>query len=199
MRKQTHIHKLTRILGFWILFFALVVLTVSSEALGINKTYITMFFGILLIGNYVPYIKGEIKRRFYFFGLLALLFMLAILRKIFGIQPSPNFLMVFFNIIFYFTISYFFMSALYIMPITMKVLNLAQSTLGLEIQSNFIRTLILCLLFLGVFYPFVILNIKRLRDINLSGWFSLITFIPFISILFEIFLCFKGSVRKKSS
>lgn len=194
MREQTLIRKLIRILGFWILFFALVVLTMSSKTLGINKFYIAMFFGVLLIGNYVPSIKGRIKRTTYFFGLLALLLILMVLSKTFGFQPSPNFFIVFISL---FVFSYFLMSVFYVMPIMMNVLDLVQNALGLEIQSHFFRAIVMCMFFLGIFYPFVILNIKRLRDINLSGWFSLITFIPFISFLFEIFLCLKGSTRKK--
>ena len=39
------------------------------------------------------------------------------------------------------------------------------------------------------------LIIKRLHDVNLSGWFSAIYLIPIINFLFLLFLLFKGSVE----
>ena len=198
MKRSMCTHKLTRILGFWILFFVLVgFMMLSKDYLG-NKVlaFVGSSFGVLLIGTYVNS-KESIKRLPYFLSLLALLLTLAILPKIF-ISSSLSFLGVFFTVIFYFTMSYFLMSSIYIMPVITKGWSLLQSILGLEIQSEFISATIISLSFLGVFYPFVILKIKRLNDINLSGWFSLITFIPFISVLFEIFLCLKGSAKKKS-
>jgi len=33
--------------------------------------------------------------------------------------------------------------------------------------------------------------IKRLHDINLSGWYSLVLYIPFINLIFSLYLMFK--------
>ena len=40
-----------------------------------------------------------------------------------------------------------------------------------------------------------VLTIKRLHDVNLSGWFSVINSVPIINLLFILFLSFKGSVE----
>ena len=64
-----------------------------------------------------------------------------------------------------------------------------------KFQSDFIPYLTLSLLSLTLFYPFVALHIKRLRDIKLSYWWTLLTLVPIISILFEVFLCLKKSSK----
>ena len=48
--------------------------------------------------------------------------------------------------------------------------------------------------FLLLFWAYWILHIKRLHDVNLSGWFSLINLIPIINIFFFFFLLFKRAV-----
>ena len=109
-------------------------------------------------------------------------------------MSSQSFSMTFLIVIASFTISYFFVSSLFVIGYVLKISNLSQEILGLEIPG-IIRFLILGFLLLGILYLFVVLNLKRLRDINLSGWFSLLTLIPGISLLFEIFLCLKGSAK----
>ena len=37
--------------------------------------------------------------------------------------------------------------------------------------------------------------IKRLHDINLSGWFWLVFFIPFVNIVFGLYMLFKDGVH----
>lgn len=192
MRKLLRTPKL-RILGFWILFFVLLILMIASEALGIPKPYFAFAFGILLIGNCVHSIQGRIKRWPYFLSLFALLFMLVILRKIFG--SSLSFFELFIQAILTFTGSYFLVSILFVIPVVFRIRDLVKNILDLESLPDFVGVLILGFFLLAVFYPFVVLNIKRLRDIKLSGWFSLITLILGISFLFEIFLCLKGSKR----
>lgn len=44
-------------------------------------------------------------------------------------------------------------------------------------------------------WPHLALTTKRLHDINLSGWFFLIYFIPFVSVGFFLVLLLKGSVE----
>jgi len=39
--------------------------------------------------------------------------------------------------------------------------------------------------------------VKRLRDLNHSGWFFLIYFIPYVNVLFWLYLLFKPSVKKR--
>ena len=110
MRKLLRTPKL-RILGFWILFFVLLVLMTASEALGIDRYYLAHVFGILLIVNCVHSIQGRIKRGHYFLSLFALLFMLIILQKIGG--SSSSFFELFFQAIMSFTGSYFLASSLF--------------------------------------------------------------------------------------
>ena len=179
MKQLVHIPKLIwKHISFWILFFVMVVLLTLVGKLSI---YITSSFGALLIAYRVHSIKGSIKRLPYFLSLLALSFIFVFFAGIFG---------------FSFVISYFFAATLFVTYISSKFFNLTQEILGLTVPAGFIRSVIISFFCLCIFYPFVVMNIKRLRDINLSGWFSLITLIPGISLLFEIFLCFKGTTKR---
>ena len=189
--KQVKRKKWLRILGFWIAFFVLVAIIIPAKNLGISLNYFAPAFGALLIVSRVHSIKGRIKRLPYFFGLLGLLFMLIVLGVI--VKSSHNFFTEFLLVNFSFLISYFFVSSLYLAFVILKVSHFSQEILGLKLLGGF--PLSFGLLCLGICYPFVTLNIKRLRDINMSGWFSLITLIPGISVLFELFLCLKGSAR----
>ena len=42
---------------------------------------------------------------------------------------------------------------------------------------------------LAVLYAFALTNIRRLHDVNQSGWLALLGFIPLINIFFGLFLC----------
>ena len=200
MKRFMRIRKITWILCFWALFFVLVIFMTSVENLSthgilsnlrISLSTISLYFGALLIANRVYSIKGRIKRVPYFLNLLALLFMLAILGNV-G-DSLNNFFQNFLFIILSFLNSYFFAAAYSVAEVSMKIFDLGQEILGLKIPTGFIRSLILGLLYVGIIYPFVVLNIKRLKDMSFSGWFSLISLIPVVSVLFEIFLCLKGS------
>ena len=95
----------------------------------------------------------------------------------------------------FFPFSYFYFSSFYILTI---VTDLSEDSIGVETPPDFIRTTIMCFLCLVAFYPFVVLYIKRLRDIKLSYWLTLLALIPGIDTLFTIFLCLKGSAKKIS-
>ena len=47
---------------------------------------------------------------------------------------------------------------------------------------------------LALLWSYWILHIKRLHDVNLSGWLSLLNLIPIINIFFFLFLLFKKAV-----
>lgn len=64
-----------------------------------------------------------------------------------------------------------------------------------EIQSLFIAFTVVIFVLLIILWPFLVFHIKRLHDVNLSGWFSLIALIPFINFLFFLFLLFRKSVE----
>ena len=195
MKQSLRTWKPTRVLIFWVLFCLVVVFMKFAQNLDISGNYFAPLIGVLLIASRIHSTKERIKRLSYFLSLLALLFLLIVLRQIIN---SQNFSMTFLIGIASFTISYFFVSSLFVIGYVLKIFNLSQEILGLEIPG-IIRTLILSFLLLGVLYPFVVLNLKRLRDINLSGWFSLLTLIPGISLLFEIFLCLKGSAKSSKT
>ena len=128
--------KLILILSFWLLFFVLVALMASPKILGISRSYLAFSFGALLIGSRVHSIKGRIKRWPYFLSLLALLFMLVALHKIFGI--SSNFFELFFSAAFFFTtISYFFVSSFFILPVAMKIYGLIQKYFRFRNSNQF--------------------------------------------------------------
>ena len=197
MKQFVRSHKLVWNLGFWILFFVLVFFTlIKPEIVGIPKIYFGSLVGVLLIVNRIYLVKGSIKRLPYFLSILALLLILIILCKISG--SSLSFFELFFLSIISFMFSYFFLSSYFILPIAMKISDLVQSNLSLEISTGLIRTSIVSFLCLVIFYPFVVLHIKRLRDIRYSYWWTLFTVVPGIHILFEIFLFLKGSAKKKS-
>lgn len=61
----------------------------------------------------------------------------------------------------------------------------------IETLSALLAVLMILLLLLWAYW---ILHIKRLHDVNLSGWFSLITLIPIINLFFFFFLLFKKAV-----
>ena len=181
MKQSLRTWKPTRGLVFWVLFCLVVVFMKSAQNLGISGNYFAPLIGVLLIASRIHLTKGRIKRLPYFLYLLTLVFMVVVLRQIIN---SQNFSMTFLTGIVSFTISYFFVSSLVVIGYILKISNLSQEILGLEVPG-IIRFLILGFLLLGILYPFVVLNLKRLRDVNLSGWFSLLTLIPGISLLFE--------------
>ena len=151
---------------------------------------------MLLIVNRIYLVKGSVKRLPYLLSLLALFFILVGLRKISG--SSESIFNLFLLTAFYFMISYFIISSIVMMTVALTILDLTKNILGLEISTHFIRTLILSFFILGILYPFIVLHIKRLRDARLSYWWTLLTLVPCVQTLFEIFLCFKGSAKKKS-
>ena len=181
-------------LSFLALFLALVFIK-SSKIIAISTTiYYVSYIGALLIINRVYLVKGCIKRWPYFLNLLTLFVILITIIKI--SDSSQSFLDLSFFFAMLFSISYFFASSLFTSPITWKIYNLTKDMLDLEVPSSVLSTSILSVLCLAIFYPFVVLHIKRLRDIKFSYWWTLLTLIPAINILFEIFLCFKKSARQ---
>ncbi|MDE0118639.1 MAG: DUF805 domain-containing protein [Bdellovibrionales bacterium] len=180
---------------FWVLFILVVVFTlIDSKTLGISK-YFSFILGALLIVNRVYLVKGRIKRWPYFLNILALFFILIALYKF--IYDSKNFSEICVFMAAFFSISYFFVASFVMLAMTIKIHSLVQDNLTLEVPLILVRSLIMSFLCLAAFYPFVTLHIKRLRDINLSYWWTLATLIPGINILFEIFLFTKKSVKRK--
>ena len=183
--------------GFWVLFFVLVFFTlVKPEIIGLSKIYFSSFIGGLLIFNRIYLVEGRIKRIPYFLSLLAISFTMLIL---FNIMSSVSFLSSFSVL----CITLFMSSYFSVLLIIAKVANvefykLIHELLGFKIPFDFVPILSLGLLSLAVFYPFVVLHVKRLRDIRLSYWWAFITLIPGVHILLEIFLCLKGSAKRRS-
>ncbi|MGY6562557.1 MAG: DUF805 domain-containing protein [Luteibaculaceae bacterium] len=50
---------------------------------------------------------------------------------------------------------------------------------------------LLSLIAVGSFVLIMLQNIKRLHDINLSGWYSVLLFVPLINLFLSLFLLFK--------
>lgn len=48
---------------------------------------------------------------------------------------------------------------------------------------------ILPLWYLATFIPVLAIQVRRLHDINKSGWFMLLCFVPFLSIILIAFFC----------
>lgn len=49
-----------------------------------------------------------------------------------------------------------------------------------------------------VIYAMIVLCIKRLHDLNLSGWLSILVMIPYLNILFLAYLCIKEGVPESN-
>ena len=197
-------HKWAKIFTFWTLFFGVVTLWHTIDPMFRSSPFkeewllwlfaslfvVSVLLGGLLVFTCMNSVKGRIKRVPYFFGLLLLWFVLQAVPNFLGVENSENFV--------FFMQSYFFFGTFHSFGITVEIQSLTYDISGLELPT-FIKFLITGLVCLSVFYPFVVLTLKRLRDINLSSWFSLLTLIPVVSFLFEIFLCFKGSAKYPNS
>jgi uncharacterized membrane protein YhaH (DUF805 family) len=63
------------------------------------------------------------------------------------------------------------------------------------ISENFVFTLIILVLYVG----FLIQTIKRLHDINLSGWWVLLVLIPVVNILAGAWVLMKKGTEGKNN
>ena len=51
---------------------------------------------------------------------------------------------------------------------------------------------------LSIIYAHSVIAIKRLHDIDLSGWFSILVYIPYLGVLFYIYLILKKGDNQKN-
>ena len=56
-----------------------------------------------------------------------------------------------------------------------------------------IGTIILVILYFAALIPSISVGVRRLHDIDRSGWWYLITFIPLASLLLLVFFCMSGT------
>lgn len=52
---------------------------------------------------------------------------------------------------------------------------------------------VLCIYALGIFIPSLAVTIRRLHDTDKSGWWYLISFIPFGGLIIFVFMCLDGN------
>ena len=185
--------QLILIVGCWLLFIIFSFLLFGQ---GTNTPSISSFafLGVPVIVSCVYSVRGRIKRSAYFFSLCGLLFLLSLLGSLFS---ASSFFSKFLTVIVSFTGSFLLASILMLMIFVIGITDFIRDILNLEsMPLIIIRSLIMIFLISSTYYLFIALKIKRLRDINLSGWFSLITLVPGINVLFEIFLCLKSSAKK---
>ena len=197
MKQFVRSYKLAWNFGFWVLFFVLVFFTLAKpEIIGVPKIYFSYFIGGLLIVNRIYLVEGRIKRIPYFLSLLVLLFVLVIIICITSsIDFSKSLSTVAISVP---MSSYFFAPSPFLVLGGAKVYMLVWKALNLKTPIPFIGFLTIGLLHLAVFYPFVALHVKRLRDIRFSYWWTLMTLIPGVHVLLEIFLSLKGSAKRRS-
>ena len=193
MKQFVRSRKMLWNLIFLVLFLALVFIK-PSKIITILTFHYGLYIGILLIVNRIYLVKGSIKRLPYFLSLLILLSIPVILIKIISSATFLHTLLI--SSVLFFTASYFKLSFFCVTLVNIKFYKWIQESLSFKFQSDLIPFLTLGLLGLVIFYPFVVLHIKRLRDIKLSYWWTLLTLIPVINILFEIFLCLKGPPKQ---
>ena len=55
-----------------------------------------------------------------------------------------------------------------------------------------VYSIVLVLFFLGTFIPGLAVTVRRLHDINKSGWNYLFVFVPFGSIILLVWMCTEG-------
>jgi uncharacterized membrane protein YhaH (DUF805 family) len=61
------------------------------------------------------------------------------------------------------------------------------------------ESLLLPLVWLGLFIPNIAVGVRRLHDINMSGWWLLINLIPFLgALVFLVFCLIPGTVGENS-
>ncbi|QBH95095.1 DUF805 domain-containing protein [Limnobaculum zhutongyuii] len=78
--------------------------------------------------------------------------------------------------------------------IAMVVLMIVGGVLDAIFGSNGIVSMILLVVYaLAIFMPSLAVAIRRLHDLDKSGWWYLIAFIPFGSIVLLVFFCLEGT------
>ncbi|MFV0547901.1 MAG: DUF805 domain-containing protein [Limnobaculum xujianqingii] len=78
--------------------------------------------------------------------------------------------------------------------IAMVVLMVIGGVLDTIFGSNGIVSMILLVVYaLAIFMPSLAVAIRRLHDLDKSGWWYLIAFIPFGSIVLLVFFCLEGT------
>lgn len=78
-----------------------------------------------------------------------------------------------------------------LLAISLLIPNLNENALELMLSDNIA---LFILLFLIIYIPFlyfsIIFSIKRLHDINQSGWLYLLSFVPLINVIFALYVVF---------
>jgi len=64
--------------------------------------------------------------------------------------------------------------------------------LGLTMAVPFLGILLL-IFYLGSLLPMIAVAIRRLHDLDKSGWFFLLAFVPIVSLLLLYWFCLKGT------
>ncbi len=64
---------------------------------------------------------------------------------------------------------------------------------GPATSTGMIPIILLSIIMLGLFIPALALTVRRLHDTNKSGWWLLLGFIPFGSLVLFIFYCIEGT------
>lgn len=59
----------------------------------------------------------------------------------------------------------------------------------LGVDSTKVSVPLSAIIFLGTVAPSIALNVRRLHDINKSGWWLFIAFVPFGNIVLLVFYC----------
>ncbi len=63
-----------------------------------------------------------------------------------------------------------------------------------QLSYSMLYIILSLIVVLVMLYPWLALSIKRLHDVNKSGWFSLIVLIPFGAVFLLILYCTRGTL-----
>ncbi len=95
------------------------------------------------------------------------------------------------NLLIGLTIGICFLLLFFLIPNTVRAIFTNTESLGITVVSwapNLIW-----------FYFYIIFTIKRLHDLNLNGWLSLLNLIPIINIFFGLYLIFSPGTERRNT
>lgn len=72
--------------------------------------------------------------------------------------------------------------------IASAVITILFDSIGGNGESSLLLSLPVWVLLMGISVGNIMLDIRRLHDLNRSGWFCLIILIPFVNIIFQLYL-----------
>ncbi|WP_175947934.1 DUF805 domain-containing protein [Burkholderia pyrrocinia] len=75
------------------------------------------------------------------------------------------------------------------------LVNMAAQVVGIALNTQLLPVILMCLILVGILLPSLAVSVRRLHDVDRSGWFILIAFVPVIGgIVLLIWSCSRGTI-----